>query len=882
MKQLGKKSDYKMTNVHIVNHTHWDREWYFTSMDALVLSDQLFNDVIAELKQNSEASFVLDGQLSILDDFLEIYPEKLEEIQTLITSNQLFIGPWYTQTDAFFTSGESVLRNAMIGKFESKKYGKMLPIGYLPDTFGFNAQIPVILNEAGLKNVILWRGVHLGQHIQSPYFKWESMGGGSSLYALNFPQGYGTGMLLEPTLDYVEGRLDKGVDFIKQFTTSDEIMIPSGNDQLGIISDFSEKVKKINEIGKYDYQVSTYQNFFEWMKTKDLETYRGEFREPVLARVHKTIGSVRMDLKQKIFGLEAKLVHRMEPLLVIASQLGIELSNRLLLKAWKKLLECQAHDSLAGCVSDVVAKDIEQRLKEANELCDSMENIILKRIAEALNLSAHEILIVNTSPTSFSGQKTVKVLAITKAIEVINHNSVIVHTEYVESRKDILEETASGNHYIEEAGYYILTVRIDCELPGLGYKVFNFVEVDKSKNYFQLAPVSAIHMGEYQLSFENGQVNYQDNSQQLRNILLLIDEGNAGDTYDFSPLAGDQPIALNFNNCVCEYENHSSRMILRGSAKLPLDLVERSKKLATTAFNYQITLELNQNGEIRTKIEFNNSVLNHRIRLKINLERPIQSVKSAIPFGYISRKNRDVKDWEEKYAEMPVNIEPFEKVLTADTDNCSCLVYTNDSREYEYQNSSVFVTLIATTDTLGKPNLIYRPGRASGDTTKKGHVMMATPMAQLKDKLIMASFVIKLNNSMVSDLELSQWRSQLEQPSISYQRQSLNYFIYRIDNKIQKTRHALNLTQREMSVLSFEKNLNLLVSSVHNSYYGEGFVIRFENPTSMEMSIATDAIFPFEKVERVNAVEEIQPFSNKISAYGVASFYINPKINKSE
>ncbi|MEF7455654.1 hypothetical protein [Pediococcus pentosaceus] len=46
-----------MTNVHIVNHTHWDREWYFTSMDALVLSDQLFSDVLTELEEHKEANF---------------------------------------------------------------------------------------------------------------------------------------------------------------------------------------------------------------------------------------------------------------------------------------------------------------------------------------------------------------------------------------------------------------------------------------------------------------------------------------------------------------------------------------------------------------------------------------------------------------------------------------------------------------------------------------------------------------------------------------------------------------------------------------------------------------------------------------------------------
>lgn len=71
-----------MIKAHIVNHTHWDREWYFTSGDALVLSEQLFTDVIDELERNPDVSFVLDGQLSILDDYVQLHKEKIEIIKS--------------------------------------------------------------------------------------------------------------------------------------------------------------------------------------------------------------------------------------------------------------------------------------------------------------------------------------------------------------------------------------------------------------------------------------------------------------------------------------------------------------------------------------------------------------------------------------------------------------------------------------------------------------------------------------------------------------------------------------------------------------------------------------------------------------------------------
>ena len=866
-----------MTNVHIVNHTHWDREWYFTSMDALVLSDQLFTDVITELQRHPEASFVLDGQLSILDDYLELYPEKMEAIKELIKRQQLFIGPWFTQTDAFFTSGESVLRNAMIGMFESKKYGERMAIGYLPDTFGFNAQIPVILSEAGLKNIILWRGVHLGKHVKSPCFKWQSLGGHRTLYALNFPQGYGTGMLLEPTTEYVEGRLDKAVDFIKQYTDLNEIMIPSGNDQLGIIANFSQKICEINRLGKYSYQVSTYQHFLELMKDMDLQTYRGEFRDPVLARVHKTIGSVRMDLKQAIFHLEYKLIRETEPMLVIARQLGIELSNRLLLKAWKKLLECQAHDSLAGCVSDSVAIDIKHRLKEAEEICDSIENIILKRLSEALDLSAQEFLVLNPSLVEFSGEKTVKLLSTTKNIEIVDYESVVLHAEYIDERENILEETPAGNHYITEDSYYILTVQLSCKLPGLGYKVFSFKEVEKSEDSFHYTDKKNISNGDIQLSFIDGHLIYKDSQQTITNFISLVDDGNAGDTYDFSPLVNDRTIELSFSHCQCEEAKMLSRMTLVGTIQLPYNLKERQEAKKTTDFNYQLFIELTKNGEIHGTILFKNSVLNHRLRLKINLNQPIQQVKSAIPYGFITKKNQQIKGWENYYAEMPVDIEPFEKTITAYTKNESVLFFTHDSKEYEYQDSSLMITLLATTDTLGKPDLFYRPGRASGDTTKKGHVMIPTPLAQLENKNMSCSFVVKLSNIEISENELTQWRYSLEQPSISYQRQNLNFFIYRIDNKIQKRIDPLELNQKEYSVLSVPKNPTVFISSIHNSYYQNGFVVRFENPTNVEVTLDSLRLFKNLDVMRINAVEEPQHFSEKIAAYDVASFYLSKK-----
>ncbi|WP_206858880.1 glycoside hydrolase family 38 C-terminal domain-containing protein [Candidatus Enterococcus mangumiae] len=858
-----------MTNIHIVNHTHWDREWYFTSMDCIVLSDQLFTDVLEELKRQPNATFVLDGQLSILDDYLELYPEKLPEIKELVAKGQLFIGPWYTQTDAFFASGESILRNAMVGVFESKKYGEHLPIGYLPDTFGFNAQMPTILNEAGFDNIIFWRGIDLGEHVQSPYFKWKSLSGENKLYAVNFPQGYGAQQQLEPTKSYVEGRLDKGIDFIKSYADETDILIPTGNDQLGIISSLEEKIEKINEIGKYNYQTSTYQEFMRLVRQKDLEEYQGEFRAPVFARVHKTIGSVRMDLKREIFRLENKLTLEIEPMLVIAKELGIVLSNRLVMKAWKKLFECQAHDSLAGCVSDSVAQDIAHRLKEVSEICDSIENLVLKRISEGLQLTDQQFLILNTSATPFKGKKVVKLISKGNQIEVLGHESSVISMDYVPSRQNIMEETPAGNRFIEEPGYYILQVEVACSFDGLGYQVFDFVE-QTSVDLPEMNPWTTLTKGKYSLSFEKGQLVFSDGKQTIQNFLTVIEDSNAGDTYDYSPIPNDHPFALTFDSC----KGTEDTLVLEGKLELPYTLEERIKGQSTTNFAYQLTLRLTEQGEVLGALSFENTVLNHRVRIKTKLSQPIEKVVSAIQFGYLEKTNRSMTDWEQKYSEMPVNIEPFEKQVIAYSPEEALVFYTEQSKEYEYIDDSLYVTVLATTDSLGKPDLMYRPGRASGDTTKKGHIMMDTPLAQMENQLIDFTFSIRLESADISENTLVTWKTEKEQPSISYQLQDLNYFVYRIDNKIQSRIQPLVLSEQTYTQFSLTLEEGLSVSAIHHAYYTEGTVIRFVNATKEARSLDPEKLFAGYGYTRINALEEEVEDTKMISCYGLASYLL--------
>ena len=62
-----------MTTLHVVSHTHWDREWYLTFQEFRYRMVQMIDDLLDLLDRDPEfRHFTLDGQTIVLDDYLEI------------------------------------------------------------------------------------------------------------------------------------------------------------------------------------------------------------------------------------------------------------------------------------------------------------------------------------------------------------------------------------------------------------------------------------------------------------------------------------------------------------------------------------------------------------------------------------------------------------------------------------------------------------------------------------------------------------------------------------------------------------------------------------------------------------------------------------------
>ena len=192
--------------AHIISHTHWDREWYLPYETHHMMLIKTMDTLLDTFEKDPNFKYYhLDGQTVLLEDYLEVRPDRKELLEKVIKEGRLNIGPWYVLQDEFLTSSEANVRNLQYGHKDSKKYGvEPCKVGYFPDSFGNIGQAPQILKQAGIDAAAFGRGVKptgfnnevsADDKFESPYSEmyWESPDG-SKVLGILFANGYCNGM----------------------------------------------------------------------------------------------------------------------------------------------------------------------------------------------------------------------------------------------------------------------------------------------------------------------------------------------------------------------------------------------------------------------------------------------------------------------------------------------------------------------------------------------------------------------------------------------------------------------------------------------------------------------------------------------------------------
>ena len=370
--------------AHMICHTHWDREWYFTREEFRTKLVRLIDGLLELIDQVPQyVSFMLDGQTIAIEDYLEIKPYQRERLYRALESGKIICGPWYILPDELLVSGESHIRNYLIGGGVLPEGSRKMKTAYLPDSFGHPCQMPQIVEGLGMDTMVFWRGT--ANFVKKTEFYWESPAKGCKTLCVHMPCGYGNCANLSGTEEEIFARVEEMVKTLGAVSTTDVVLLMNGSDHITGQKDIVEVVKAINGRARdFTVELSTLERFIGELKEKlpELETYTGEFRYGERSMLLGGTLSTRMYLKQKNDQVQRSMEQYLEPLWALEALLGGREDTRgWRTYLWKKILENQPHDSICGCSIDQVHREMETRFACVDQLQTMLTGDAMGRIA---------------------------------------------------------------------------------------------------------------------------------------------------------------------------------------------------------------------------------------------------------------------------------------------------------------------------------------------------------------------------------------------------------------------------------------------------------------------------------------------------------------------
>ncbi|GLW99678.1 glycoside hydrolase family 38 C-terminal domain-containing protein [Microtetraspora sp. NBRC 16547] len=371
-------------DIVVVPHTHWDREWYLPFQRFRMGLVRMLDEVLDFMAADPLYRFTVDGQLAAVEDYLEIRPERRDDVRRFVEEGRLAVGPWMILADEFLCSGETLIRNLEYGMRGAAALGGAMRVGYLPDQFGHCAQMPQILSLAGLRHACLWRGVPAS--VRRDAFAWTGADG-STVVTRYLPGGYGNAVAL------FSGPAEGLPDRLSAFAASMRPWRPDGPMLAMYGADHSAPAAEITGHG---LRVATLEEYLELAGVPSgLPEIHGELRSHARANILPGVVSARVPLKQAMARAERVVIRYAEPLsaLWLADRTA---SARLLELAWRRLIACSGHDSVTGCGADETAQQVAARIAEAEQIGQAVVDLVSATLAAQAPRGS--LVVVNPSP----------------------------------------------------------------------------------------------------------------------------------------------------------------------------------------------------------------------------------------------------------------------------------------------------------------------------------------------------------------------------------------------------------------------------------------------------------------------------------------------------
>jgi alpha-mannosidase len=207
------KGDLQQTSIRLTGNSHIDAAWLWPWTETVQVVRNTFSTALQLMDEYPKYTFT-QSAAAYSEWMCQKYPALCQEIQERVKQGRWeLVGGMWVEPDLNMPGGESLVRQLLIGKrYFREKFGTDVRIGWNPDSFGYNWQLPQIYKKSGVDYFVTqkmaWNDTN---PLPFKLFWWQSPDGSKVL--AYFPHDYARGIEPESLAKDVERarQLDPGL-----------------------------------------------------------------------------------------------------------------------------------------------------------------------------------------------------------------------------------------------------------------------------------------------------------------------------------------------------------------------------------------------------------------------------------------------------------------------------------------------------------------------------------------------------------------------------------------------------------------------------------------------------------------------------------------------
>ncbi len=505
------------------SNAHIDAAWLWREKETIQVCKNTFSSVFHMMDEKPEFTYSQSAAqyYKWMEDY---YPDVYQGIK-----DKMKVGRWeavggmWIEPDCNLIDGPSWMRQLLYAKrYFKNKLGADVHIGWNPDSFGYNWNMPMFYQNAGIDAFITqkigWNDTNV-----FPYrvFWWESSDGSKILsyfpfdYVNTITQAYGL------------------VDWLRQFEANTSftnmlVLFGVGDHGGGPSIDMINRIQLLRTLDIYPKVVyGTAKEYLDWLKNQDLsdvptwddelylEYHRGTYTTQANMKKYNRLSEIKLTNAEKFSSL-SNLLYK-----------GKYRSDDLE-EAWQGVMLNQFHDLLPGSGIREIYIDAMKTYEHSLEIADFTSNEALKNIAQNINTSfakgSKPVVVFN--PLSWNRKDVVQL--------ELPEGDLNNYTVYNSDGKEI------SSQMVNEDIYKNKIIFIADDVPAYGYKTYYLKqEVKPSSSDNGIVPNNTIENEYFKITVDPDSGWIKSIFDKKNNKEILAGEGNRLQLLEDKPTAWD-------------------------------------------------------------------------------------------------------------------------------------------------------------------------------------------------------------------------------------------------------------------------------------------------------------------------------------------------------